>query len=348
MRAIGLVIAVALAGVAAWLIVTGAESPRRVQLGVLAGLWGALLGAFTLFGARRHVQVVEPEDGPPSSTELELRSVRNELERAEEAAARRMHEARLEHILRDEVHAAIGREVAALRAEIADLRSELLEKVGGQLRLERIETTRVIGSDLEALHHEVRQLQAVARDVGDVGAVRSQPAESAPGRPIVEPARVRPLSREAAEVQAEVQPARAPAERAPQPAAPAPAETTGPIRLEPPPRPAPGADLRDPRPAPSPASEREQVTLPLASTPRLDDLAALPRIEPFTDFELDPVDVPGEGESAYTGRRRRGDDDDPESGRHASAEDPDRPHHRAADEGDDLLARLLAREGISR
>jgi hypothetical protein len=36
---------------------------------------------------------------------------------------------------------------------------DLLDKVGGQIALERIETTRIIGSDLEALQEEVRQLR---------------------------------------------------------------------------------------------------------------------------------------------------------------------------------------------
>ena len=52
--------------------------------------------------------------------------------------------------------------MAGLRSEVTALRNELVEKVGGQLHLERIETTRLIGSDLEALQHEVRQLRRTA------------------------------------------------------------------------------------------------------------------------------------------------------------------------------------------
>ena len=58
--------------------------------------------------------------------------------------------------------------VGALRDEVAALRAEVVDKLGGQLRLERIETTRVIGSDLEALQHEIRRLaggQATIRQV---------------------------------------------------------------------------------------------------------------------------------------------------------------------------------------
>ena len=369
LRAFGLTFAVALAGVGAWLIVTG-KTPKRVELGVLAGLWGALLGAFAMFGGRRAAQPEDAAARRPTSTELELRSVRTELERAEEAAARRAHESRLEQLLRAEVQAAITREITSLRAEIADLRGELLEKVGNQVRLERIETTRVIGSDLEALQHEVRQLQAVTREVGDSGSFRTHPAEPTALRPIVEPARVRPVSREAAEVQADVQPAtsdqateqlvepepprpsppafveaeaprpsptvdwssvRTSEPEPPRPPAP-PVETTGPVRFEESrPTPAP-----EPRPTPAATPERPAVVLPIDE--RFDTLSGLPRIEPFTAFELDPI----EPEPAYTGRRRRS-EDDADHGRHAQPEGGGR-RHRADDDGDDLLARLLARE----
>ena len=403
LRAIGLVVAVALAGVAAWLVVTGNESPRRVQLGVLAGLWSALLAGFALYGARRATNL-DVDPGRPTSTELELRSVRTELERAEEAAARRTHEARLEQLLRAEVQAAITREITSLRAEIADLRGELLEKVGNQVRLERIETTRVIGSDLEALQHEVRQLQAVTREAGDVGTMRAPVAEPPTLRPIVEPARVRPVSRETAEIQADVQPATServteqvtervvepepprptptvdwnadrageqepprptpppadwligrgaepepprptpppadgPAEPEPPRPSPPPAEVTGPIRLEQS-RPAATPDPARPSPTPTPTPEREAVVLPIEPIDeRVDTLSGLPRIEPFTDFELDPI----EDESPYTGRRRRLEDGEPLAGRHSRPDGPGR-RHRDDDEPDDLLARLLARE----
>jgi hypothetical protein len=387
LRIVVLVIAVALAGAAGWLVVTG-KTVKRVELGVIVGFWSALLGGFALYDARRSTHA-EPASAQ-SSTELELRSARTELQRAEEAAARRAHEARLEQLLRAEVQAAITREITSLRAEIADLRGELLEKVGNQVRLERIETTRVIGSDLEALQHEVRQqLQAVAREVGDISTSRGQPAEPPTLRPIVETARVRPVSREAAEVQAELQPATSepaipegvveaepprpapgadlppaesprptptvdwsaeaeaprpsppPAEwlaaRAGEPDAARPVEITGPIRSDQP-RPAPAAE--SPRPSPAPAApDAGPQAAPKPPDARVDTLSGLPRIEPFTAFELDPI----EDESAYTGRRRRREDGEPLAGRHTRSEAPGR-RHRDDDDQNDLLARLLARE----
>jgi hypothetical protein len=377
LRGFGLAFAVALSAAAAWLIVTG-KTPKRVELGVLAGLWAALIGAFAMFGARRFVHPLEAADEHVPGSGLELRSASFELERAEEAAARRAHEVRLEQMLRREIQAAMTREVAALRAEIADLRSELLEKVGGQLRLERIETTRVIGSDLEALQHEVRQLKAVAQEPADMTNAfgRLRPGDTAAVRPIVEPARVRPVSRHTAEVESDVQPARAAFEppqtyeppQAPEPPqtsepprtyeplpryeppthsrSPVPAETTGPIGAEKP-APTPAASppaqapvTATPAPAQSPPP-RPQPTAPAPQpTSAADEFASLPRLRPFTDFELDPV------ESSYTGRRRRTEDvESGEAGRHArNGEEAPRRHRRAEDSEDDLLARLLARE----
>jgi hypothetical protein len=320
LRAIGLIVAIALAGVAAWLIVTGDTSARRVQAGVLIGIWGGLLAAFCLFDARRSHQHDHPVEVRASGAELELRSARTDVEKAEEAAARRAHEARLEQLLRAEVQSAINREIGALRAEIAELRSELLEKVGNQVRLERIETTRVIGSDLEALQHEVRQLQAAAREVGDIDVpMPPQQAEPVPLRPVVEPARVRPVSRESAELPVEVQPAGEVRAAEPEPQRPSPAPEAS-------------------RPAPSPAPDtREAVTLPLRSD---DPFSGLPRIEPFTDFALEPV----ESVPAYTGRRRRSDGAGADAGDDQAEERRGR-RHRDDEDGHDLLARLLAREG---
>lgn len=182
--------AVVLAVISVWLIVTR-NSVTGQRIGALAGFWGLLLGASALSVGRRTPQpepvaTPEPSDVPAPGVDLELRSS-VALERAAEADARRDFEvrltSRLEGMLRQEVAQSVGHEIAqsvgrelhALRTEIASLRSELVEKVGGQLRLERIETTRVIGSDLEALQHEVRQLKD-ARDAmafADFGPTRT-------------------------------------------------------------------------------------------------------------------------------------------------------------------------------
>lgn len=435
LRGIGFALAVALGAVAVWLIVTS-TTQKRVELGVLAGLWAAMIGAFSMFGTRRMMHPLESDfaavaaaavaaAGAGAGTELELRSARAEVERAEEAAARRAHEVRLESLLRREIQTTVGREVSALRSEISELRGELLEKVGGQLRLERTETTRVIGSNLEALQEEMRRLKFAA-DTGefDIRTGRPRTAETGPVRQIVEPARVRPVSRQTADVEADVQPARtppAPSVRydtldvsefgtsapvaapaaapapAPAPAAPpapapvvpaavvpaAPAASTpgwsattsvtagssttpppaAPAPAAPPAAPAPAAPAAAPAPAPTPAptpflppaavTPSAAVTPPAPATPSsppdsrpqppssFDDFPALPRLRPFTDFELDPIE-----DDSYTGRRRRLEDPGT-NGKHTSpgADQPTRRHRRAAedDAADDLLARLLAR-----
>ena len=61
---------------------------------------------------------------------------------------------------------ALNEHVARLRGEVALLRNDLVEKVDGQLRLERTETTRALGSDIEALQREIRRL-AVSAGVPD-------------------------------------------------------------------------------------------------------------------------------------------------------------------------------------
>lgn len=163
-RILGFAAAVALGAVGVWLIVT-ATSQKWTELGVLAGLWGLLIGAFAAFGPRHTAPAEQP-------AVAEARTA--EIERFDDAAQRREYEARLELMLRREIQAAMSREVAALRSEVAQLRTDLVEKVGGQLRLERIETTRVIGSDIEALQREIDQLKSDRR-TGATRTLRSLP-----------------------------------------------------------------------------------------------------------------------------------------------------------------------------
>jgi len=184
LRTAGFVCAVALGGVGVWLIVVG-NTDKTIRLGVLAGLWGLLLGTFAMFGSRRGSHALgADEDNALAIRRAELEAEqRTSLARVEDAAAQRAYEARLEHMLRHEIQATMAREVANLRAEIASLRTDLLDKVGGQIKLERIETTRLIGSDLEALQREVRQL----RDRALVSALEPEPVVEPMPRPSVRP-----------------------------------------------------------------------------------------------------------------------------------------------------------------
>jgi hypothetical protein len=187
-RVVGFVLALGLGGFGVWLLVTG-DSQKQAQIGALASFWGLLIGSFVMFGSRRGDSasaessrapeaVRAPELAGPTVIQLAQAA---QLARLEEAAAHREHEQRLEHMIRHEVQSTVSSEMAGLRSELVNLRSELLDsltdRVGGQLRLERIETTRVIGSDIEALQREVQLLRDRALHAPDpVRAVRTADA----------------------------------------------------------------------------------------------------------------------------------------------------------------------------
>lgn len=335
-------LAVALGAVAVWLIVTS-TTQKRIELGILAGLWGLLLGTFSMLGNRRALAVpsshlaesraedVDATDAGPAlagsdaaaagsaGAALELRSA-VALEREADAEERRAWQARFEQLMRHEVRDAMSDEVSSLRAEIASLRGELLEKVGGQLRLERIETTRLIGSDLEALQHEVRQLKVAADGAEFTDASDHRIVSQPYTRSVVEPAQTRPVTRHTADVESDIQPARRPEPMAQAPAA----------------EPAPSARPEPPPPRPSPPPD--------------DDFATLPRLSPFTDVGPEPAEreAPAPAPNNYSGRRRRQDEQDAErqrAGRHADRS-TGRRHRRddEDDEGDDALTRPLSRD----
>ena len=139
-------------------------------MGALAGVWSALLGYLSIYGVRRHPESSPSSPSPGSpATELELARSR-EVETTRDAAERRVRE-RLHALVQSElgrISETLNSELHALQDQVAELRGELVEKVGGQLRLERVETTRVIGSNIEAFEHEeFRRRLAVGRD--DVG-----------------------------------------------------------------------------------------------------------------------------------------------------------------------------------
>src|SRR6266516_1384812 len=137
LRAGCFMLAAALGIAAVWLIVTG-TTQKSSTVGALLGFWAVLMAAFPVFGSRH-----APPDLAMVGQPVGMRASTG-LERLDDAAERRDHEYRLQLMLRREIQAALGPELASLRSDIAALRSELVEKVGGQLRLERIETTRVI------------------------------------------------------------------------------------------------------------------------------------------------------------------------------------------------------------
>ena len=55
LRGLGFGAAVILGAVAIWLIVTSTTDSKRIEIGVLLGLWGLLLGAYSMFGSRSNI-----------------------------------------------------------------------------------------------------------------------------------------------------------------------------------------------------------------------------------------------------------------------------------------------------
>lgn len=371
-RSLAVLIAASL-GLAAVCLVVFGTTQKQLQIGVLLGLWAGLIGAFLIFGARRGqaeqaAQLAETEqrarelheaqlqlselqraqlaaaDEARARQEVELRKL-GEIQLSREVAARREADLHLELSLRREIERMMNEQIGLLRDEVAALRAEVVDKLGGQLRLERIETTRLIGSDLEALQHEIRRL--VGQDgVSDSGhSLSAAPPQLTSGRSIsvgptdagrrtVEswPRSARDAvragiveSRPAADWS---EPTVLPAEPAPDSAARAAepvAETTGAADQPP-------AD----RQPPSGTSERP----PPASDP-FDLFAGLPRLTPLpADVDLIP-DLPPASPAVerpapaggYHGRRRAvEEDDEPPSGGGRRRAPDDAP--------DDLLARL--------
>jgi hypothetical protein len=294
LRASGFVLAVALGVVAIWLIVTSTEQ-KRIEIGVLAGLWGLLLGAFAMFGVRR-AHAAEPAQ---PGAELALRESA-EIERAAELTARREHEERLERLLQQEVRHAITGELANLRAEIAALRNDLVENLSGQLHLEHTETTRIIGSDIEALQREVNQLKA-ARQRAELSAAPPA-ARAAAGPWVIDRPR-------------------------------APAQPTRPVQ---PAQSVPPAQSVQPS---------QSVQQPAADA---EPFAGLPRITPFTEFALDPIEPETQGRhGAHDSHGGVAGGEPPDQGRHAEPQHGDGDggrRRRESPEGHDVLARILRRE----
>ena len=177
LRTVGFVLAIALGILSVWLIVTS-DSVKWMRVGALAGFWGLLVGGFAIFG--RHLQ--HPAGtAAMSASELALRGT-GVMDRAEDAAARHEFERQLMAMLRHEVHSTMGAEMQRMRDEVIALRHELVEKFHGDLRMERIETTRVFGSDIEALQQEINQLKAV-RGAVEAGRWSAEPTHADPVSP---------------------------------------------------------------------------------------------------------------------------------------------------------------------
>ena len=145
LRAMLLVLAIGLAAAATAGVVTS-EDPQVLRLAVVGALWAFVLVA--LAAPRQPPRSQEPRGLSPGK-EVDLRRT-YEVELEREVSARREYEMQLEVHLRRELERGLQEEVQGLRDEVQRLRGELIDRLDGELRMERIETTRLIGGSLRA------------------------------------------------------------------------------------------------------------------------------------------------------------------------------------------------------
>ena len=124
-----LLVAVLVLAVACTAVLVVTSSAQWLRLGVLGGLWAAMLGVF--LATRYRKQVVDRE-----AEAAELQSV-YQLELEREVAARREYELEIEAETRRRVQEESQDNLSALRAELMTLRETLERLTGGEVLVER-------------------------------------------------------------------------------------------------------------------------------------------------------------------------------------------------------------------
>ena len=353
LRILAFVLALMLAGVAVWLLVF-ATTTKAQQLGALSGVWGALFGAVSFYGVRRvSAHAIDAESGGG----LALRGGGG-LDTLDALEMRRNYDRQLQEMFARElakIQAAMDAQVSQLRVEVASLRGDLVEKLGGQLRLERIETTRVMGSDIEALQEEVRRL-AIARESLAAGMSGRHESGDVPGRhevgafgpPTIDvTARsvTTPVPTIAPRPAPVAEPTPAPVMSVPTPPAPFVPPTPAPV-VEP--TPAPVAEPTPAPlapPAPAPVVEPVAAAAPAPEPTFEDPFATMPRLSRFVEPEGAVVTdtassllTAASQESPAAGHRHAAAEDDADgSSKHSGGR-----RRRSDGDGNDILARLLA------
>ena len=151
LRTFALVAAVAIA-LASTAVVVLSDDEQTLRLAVVGALWAFVLAVFAA-PRRREAEVTA---GDPDAA-LELRRA-YEIELEKEVAARREYELQLEVYLRRELEQGLAEDVAALRDEVGRLHGEMIDRLDGELQMERIQTTRLIGNSLRTLRDEARRV----------------------------------------------------------------------------------------------------------------------------------------------------------------------------------------------
>ena len=150
LRTFALVAAVAIA-LASTAVVVLSDDEQTLRLAVVGALWAFVLA---VFAAPRRRDAEAPAGDADAA--LELRRA-YEIELEKEVAARREYELQLEVYLRRELEQGLAEDVAALRDEVGRLHGEMIDRLDGELQMERIQTTRLVGNSLRALRDEARR-----------------------------------------------------------------------------------------------------------------------------------------------------------------------------------------------
>jgi hypothetical protein len=161
-----LLVAVVVLAVASTGVLILTDSAQWLRLGVLAGLWSALLGVF--LAARYRKQVVDRENDA-----ADLQSV-YELELEREVAARREFELEIEAETRRRLQEEQAESMTALRNELHNLKDALDRLTGGEVLVERI-----------ALRAQSTRMRAIGEPSGRINDPRRLP----PGSHSPEPSR---------------------------------------------------------------------------------------------------------------------------------------------------------------
>ena len=154
LRWLGILLVLGLGAMAVALVVLG-DSQKQLRIGVLLGIWAAVVAYF--LPSRREEQPQAVATGHDPSRVYNDVGIRTAPDPRREF---REYQAQLERTFRRDMDQALSEHLARLRGEVALLRNDLVEQVNGQLRLERTETTRALGSDIEGLQQEIRRLAA--------------------------------------------------------------------------------------------------------------------------------------------------------------------------------------------
>jgi hypothetical protein len=167
-----LVLLAAAIGLTTWgvCLIAFAGSLRGTRLGVPIAFWGVLLGYTAIRTTGGKAAAPQPDPAEAEAQDVES-PVSAELVRERDEAMRHEYEMRLEVMLRRELEKVLRTELAGLRHDVAELRGDVLDAVDGRLRMERVEITRIIGSNLAAMHDDGRT--AVRPSASDIAVTAS-------------------------------------------------------------------------------------------------------------------------------------------------------------------------------